>query len=208
MDKRYIKIDGKPAFMIYESLKFPDVDNFIKVWQKLAKENGLNGIHFIGQSHHAAEERNNIFSKGFDAINVVRIYDVLAKKNKIKRAISKLFRTLFQSSLKEDYSKAVKYFTDKSFDKALDVYPTILPNWDHTPRSGKKGFLLHNSNPENFSVHVNNVFNVLKQKPREKQICFIKSWNEWAEGNYMEPDLKYGTKYLEALKKSKDKMIK
>ena len=207
-DKRYIKIDGKPAFMIYESLKFPDVDNFIKVWQKLAIENGFNGIHFIGQTQNSQKDKDTILSKGFNAINAVRIHNVLQKKNKIKRIITKTWRTVFQSSLKEEYSKAIKYFTNTKFDKAPDVYPTIVPNWDHTPRSGKKGFLLHNSTPEYFSVHVNNVFNILKEKPVDKQICFIKSWNEWAEGNYMEPDLKYGTKYLEVLKAAKDKMKK
>ena len=46
----------------------------------------------------------------------------------------------------------------------------------------------------------------MKEKPKENQICFLKSWNEWAEGNYMEPDLKYGTKYLEALKVVKDEV--
>jgi hypothetical protein len=32
----------------------------------------------------------------------------------------------------------------------------------------------------------------LLSKPEEDQIIFIKSWNEWAEGNYLEPDMKYG----------------
>ena len=39
-------------------------------------------------------------------------------------------------------------------------------------------------------------------KPKEERIVFLKSWNEWAEGNYMEPDLKFGRGYLEALLKA------
>ena len=145
--------------MIYEPLKFPDVANFIKVWQKLGLENGINGFHFIGQTQNSENDKSTILSKGFNAINAVRIHNVLQQKNKIKRVIAKAWRTIFQSSLKEEYSKAINYFTNDKLDKAQDVYPTIVPNWDHTPRSGKKGFLLHNSKPEFFSVHVKNVFN-------------------------------------------------
>lgn len=206
-DKRYIKIDGKPAFMLYKPLEFPEVEIFIRLWQKLALKNGLKGFHFIGQSQFSENEKDLIMSKGFDAVNPVRIYNVLSNKNLNIRFFEKLKRIIFKSALKEDYSKAINFFTNESFDKSLDIYPTIIPNWDHTPRSGKKGFLLHNANPDNFSKHVANVFDILNFKPKEKQICFIKSWNEWAEGNYMEPDLKFGTKYLEVLKISKENLL-
>ena len=41
---------------------------------------------------------------------------------------------------------------------------------------------------------------------KSKKVVFIKSWNEWGEGNYMEPCLKYGHGYLEALKKALDEV--
>jgi hypothetical protein len=40
---------------------------------------------------------------------------------------------------------------------------------------------------------------MLKNKPEEEQIVMLKSWNEWGEGNYMEPDLEYGHGYVNAL---------
>ena len=141
---------------------------------------------------------------GFDTINAVRIYDILQNKSKLNRAISKLKRLVFGTALYENYSSAVKYLTDTNFDAANDVYPTILPGWDHTPRSGKGGFLFHNYTPDLFEKHVKNVFKVLQHKPDEKKIAFIKSWNEWAEGNYLEPDLKFGTKFLNVIKRLKN----
>ena len=40
---------------------------------------------------------------------------------------------------------------------------------------------------------------MLKNKPEEEQIVMLKSWNEWGEGNYMEPDTEYGDGYIKAL---------
>ena len=76
----------------------------------------------------------------------------------------------------------------------------MLPNWDHTPRSGYNGDLFTNSTPEIFEKHCEQVLSLVKEKPKERQIAFLKSWNEWGEGNYMEPDLKYGKGYIKALR--------
>ena len=59
-DPRYIKVDGKPMFVIFKPLDIPKVTKFIKLWKKLAKENGLNGIHFVGVT---ANSSNYTFDK-------------------------------------------------------------------------------------------------------------------------------------------------
>ena len=87
-------------------------------------------------------------------------------------------------------------------DSDEDIIPTIIPNWDHSPRSGKQGVVLHRAEPEYFGQHVQDVMAHLKKKPLEHRLAFVKSWNEWAEGNYLEPDLRYGKKFLEIIKKS------
>ena len=78
--------------------------------------------------------------------------------------------------------------------------PVILPNWDHSPRSGKRSVVLHKSTPELFYHHVCQIFENIKFK--NNKIVFLKSWNEWGEGNYMEPDLKWGKGYIDALSKA------
>jgi hypothetical protein len=80
------------------------------------------------------------------------------------------------------------------------VFPTIIPNWDHTPRTGKKGSIFHKSTPELFKKHLERTVETIKDKQAEHKIIFLKSWNEWAEGNYVEPDLRFGRAYLEAIK--------
>ena len=58
-----------------------------------------------------------------------------------------------------------------------------------------------------FAVHAQEAFELIKNKNPEHQIIILKSWNEWAEGNYMEPDLRYGKGYIEALKSVVDEYI-
>ena len=75
----------------------------------------------------------------------------------------------------------------------------MMPNWDHTPRSLDGGTVLHNSTPSLFYCHAKDILNTTKDKKDSRKIVFLKSWNEWGEGNYMEPDLKYGKGYIKAL---------
>jgi hypothetical protein len=79
-------------------------------------------------------------------------------------------------------------------------YPVIIPNWDNTPRSGRYGSVLHGSTPELFRWHLREAIERASERPPEHQIVFIKSWNEWAEGNYLEPDLRHGRAYLEVVR--------
>ncbi len=79
-------------------------------------------------------------------------------------------------------------------------YPCVVPNWDNTPRLGRWGTVLHESSPELFARHLRHAVNLLADRSSEDRLLFLKSWNEWAEGNYLEPDERYGRGYLEALR--------
>ena len=142
---------------------------------------------------------NSILKLGFNAVNIVRNGEYAHNSDLIKRIlIPALIHKLFKRPLIIDYSLMMNYFI-QNLDSNSFVYPTIIPNWDHTPRSGRKGSVFHNSNPELFAKHVGNVFDIVKIKNVDDQIVFLKSWNEWGEGNYMEPDLKFGKRYIEVL---------
>lgn len=75
----------------------------------------------------------------------------------------------------------------------------MMPNWDHTPRSGRGRTVLHNSTTELFEIHARKVIETTNCKSDNRRIVFLKSWNEWG-GNYMEPDLKFGRGFINALK--------
>lgn len=100
---------------------------------------------------------------------------------------------------KYPYEKIIKHlFCD--WDKRENGYPQIIPNWDRSPRGGRRAVIYTGSTPELFKAHVNDALDIVKNKQPEHRIIFLRSWNEWAEGNYMEPDLKFGHGYLDALR--------
>ena len=81
-------------------------------------------------------------------------------------------------------------------------HPVLIPNWDNTPRSGYSGVVLRGSTPELFEELCSHAAQKLQATSgAERRLVFVKSWNEWAEGNYLEPDLEHGHQYLEALQR-------
>ncbi|KAA6330806.1 hypothetical protein EZS27_020530, partial [termite gut metagenome] len=197
VDHRYISVEGKPVFVIYRPLDFPDISYFIELWNNLALKNGLKGIYFIGQTPQK-NDINKIRSTGINAVNLVRLWEWLEKRTLTIHIKDKIRSTIFNLPNVHQYKDMINSFVGEE-DYQHNVIPTIIPNWDHTPRSGRNGYVLNNSTPYFFSQHVKSVLRTLDDKPEDLKLLFLKSWNEWGEGNYMEPDLKYGHKYLDEL---------
>ena len=196
-DKRYYHIDGRLVFMIYRPLQFEEVERFMALWNQLAKENGLDGFYFIGYSLNVAEEHDTIINKGFDAVCSCHLG--YGNQTKLMHIMRKVLSVFTNSPRKFSYKKMIPQLISKE-DSLNDVFPTIIPNWDHTPRSKDHGYLYDKSTPELFEKHCKEVLEQVSKKQGNRQIVFLKSWNEWGEGNYMEPDLKYGCGYIDALK--------
>lgn len=198
-DKRYITVDGKPLLVIYRPFQLPNPQQTLKKWRDLASKNGLKGLHIVGHTLYSTDV-NNILQMGFDAVNVFRLGDCKRNKNLMLQHIKSLILfALHKEPLVYDYKKSLPTWIGEE-STATNVYPCLIPRWDHTPRSGKTGFVLHGSTPELFRQHIQQIKQSIAHKPQDKQIVFLKSWNEWGEGNYVEPDQQYGNAYLEVLK--------
>lgn len=203
-DNRYITVDGKPLFMIYDPTGLPDAKHFMEIWNRLAKQNGLtNGIHFVGLTSGWLSRYQHTLDIGFDAIAPSNLWYAESKvKGKMLKMIEHKWRGLLPHIAPLDkykYKDIIKYlFTD--YDKLENGYPSIIPNWDRSPRGGRRAIIYTGSTPELFKKHVEDALHIVEYKQPEHRIIFLRSWNEWAEGNYMEPDLKFGHGYLNALR--------
>lgn len=208
-DDRYIKVDGKLLFSILVPRKMPEPKRFMDLWNKLAKENGLPEFYFVGiidsmptitkdnikDIDKAIDDNiSDLKGIGFDAVGTTdQKYAELKTGGKLRKIIFAAFRRIAPGALIEkfDYSKIMDNFYSPS-DRREDVYPQLLAGWDRTPRSGRKAIIYYNNTPETFEKAARNAVDCVKNKDSEHRIVFLNSWNEWGEGAYMEPDLKYG----------------
>ena len=199
-DKRYITVEGKPVFTIFAPFDMPDAKEFIKSWRQLATENGLPGIHFVGlrYNYHTMEELLNL---GFDAINDRPFGEAEARYNH-SRLIARARMALRRWGImleKYDYKRLMRLSVMQD-DYKDNCYPTILSGFDRTARSGRQACMYVNYTPEAFREHVKRELDLVKNKELEHKIIYLMSWNEWGEGNHMEPDIKYGHAFLDILK--------
>lgn len=217
-DHRYMKVEGKLIFVVFKPLDIPDSKKFTELWNSLAKKEGLNGFHFIGLEYSSANpiallKGNNdatmnayqkVLDAGFDGINSRGMLhaQILATSKfsfMAKKALKKYFK--WSGLMKYKYREVSKLmFTEE--DRLNNIYPTIVPNWDRSPRSGKNAYIWYDNHPDYFKEQVELALDYIKDKPDEHKILFLMSWNEWGEGNYMEPDLTFGKGYIEALNKA------
>ena len=200
-DKRYYKIDDKLVFVIYHVDEIPNPELFIERWQILAQKEGLPPFLFLAYADDLARtshpsyrlcEKTVLSCKySIDAIGTTR------RMRKFSNfAKSFLSRVSGIPLNKHEYKDVRPKLVTEEF-KQEDVIPVLLPNWDNTPRREAGALILHNATPEQFFLHCKDVFDLIKGK--ENRTVFLKSWNEWGEGNYMEPCQKYGHGYLNAL---------
>ncbi len=104
-----------------------------------------------------------------------------------------------------DHSKIIDHLVACSIP-GLNDYPCVSNTWDNTPRSGLRGTVFQGSSPKLFRRNLKQAFSQVSANKSDEQIVFIKAWNEWAEGNHLEPDLKFGHRWLEAIRDEKTLM--
>jgi hypothetical protein len=197
-DDRYITVDGKPLFYIYLPFKVPELRNVLDLWRGLAVDAGLKGLHIVGEG--IPSDQCEEF--GVDACSYSYHREISFRginTNIHLKKLLMLYRKFFNRPDIYDYRDAMKLFL-KAGEVPLNEYPSLVPGWDSTPRLGSRGVVLKGTTPELFRTHVRDALTRCSHKPDEQNILFVKSWNEWAEGNYLEPDLTSGRAYLEVVK--------
>lgn len=203
-DQRYYKIHDRLVFVVYSPEEVPNVQEMMDIWNNLAKKEGLPGFYYIGYSYHEGSLGKAPYTS-FDANALCLLHKPISFASTSSRVgiFQRRVKTVLAEFLKRpmdlyNYQDVYHHFISEKF-KEDKVYPVIVPNWDVTPRRGAGAYILHKAKPEYFQSFAENVFEIIKNKDDEDKVVLLKSWNEWGEGNYMEPDLTYGKGYIKAL---------
>jgi hypothetical protein len=197
-DERYITLDGRPILMIYQPDHLPDPRKWTDTWRELAHRVGLKDLYLIAYSNDPWPFRE----MGFDASTPKILGGMCIYDPRWLRRLKVALRFLMGFPPWVFSYEKIVHSPCSIFPEAanLDVFPCVLPNWDNTPRRGKRGIIFHNSTPDLFGIHLRRAIEQSSLKPPDYRFIFAKSWNEWAEGNYLEPDLRFGRGYLETIR--------
>jgi hypothetical protein len=211
LDERYLRVDGKPFFVIYRPMDIPDIRRVADLWREMAISAGLGGLHLVGVETDSFPDWDH-GAHGFDA----SFRSTLPPRRewrswrtpfaKIEQFVAQRWQDLTGVRAGRSWQPTIHRYRDVALDfvppplAGLERYPCVVPNWDNTPRSGRAGLVLHDSAPEQFRLQLRKAFDVIADLPATRRIVIVKSWNEWAEGNHLEPDLRYGRGYLEVVK--------
>lgn len=199
-DKRYIRVDGKLLFGVFLPNEIPDVRLFMQIWNDLAVSNNLGGFYFFAYLA-VQQEKSDLFKLGYNGIVEDLCWQVKLNKGLKERAWSKFKRDILKLPYLISYKDYVDTFIS-DFKPENNVFPCILPNFDHSPRSLTAGLIFDDSSPKLFGKLCKTLFNELENRPEADNLVFIKAWNEWGEGNHMEPDLKFGKGYINQLREA------
>lgn len=213
-DKRYLKIDGKPFLFIFDPKQLPTA--YIYHFELWAKQAGFDGIYLVANLRPFDDKRHYL-SIGYSAVLINRITrytktDIALDRHRAKVArLKEIFpsigrlRTLLKGFRRKpeivDYATLYPQLTTEE-ELSEQVIPQLVPQWDHTPRSGVHGTAWINATPENFYHHAKQVLEAVSKK--RNKLIILKSWNEWGEGNYMEPDSRFGHGFINALRRAID----
>jgi hypothetical protein len=184
-DDRYIRIAGRPLMIIYKPGDLPDPTRFVDRWQAMARDTGLGGLYLVaslGESDYPTHVED-----GFDA--GVYYQFPFGHDLGVRARDSLMARGHMQGPKRYPY---VEEFPELPSGLRGPVFPCVYPNWDNTPRSGRGGVLATGATPERFGTHVRRALEIVRTLPDDEQVLMVKSWNEWAEGNYLEPDAETG----------------
>jgi hypothetical protein len=193
-DERYLRVDGRPLFHVYRPADLPDAARFADQWRALAQREGLPGLYLVGEAKGGWRAADD----GFDAEVHPRLYDVHPGPLVPGRFGPRLDRLLRRRPKTYPYAAFARMPRQPSRLPHPEL-PMVVSNWDSTPRFGRHGFVLTGSTPEMFEGAMRLAVESTRELPPEQRLVFLKSWNEWAEGNYVEPDRRHGDAYLRAV---------
>jgi len=208
-DPRYIRVQDKPLFLVYRAGNMPDPHRTTTIWREEARKLGIDDLYLCRVESFSNERDIEPQSQGFDAAvdfqpDWSHLGSALQRSpwHRIIQALGFAGRAYGEHRIYE-YADIVEKMLSRPAPSYLR-FPCVTPSWDNSPRREKGAVILRNSQPKIYQGWLNQAIEEAKQQDQEG-LVFINAWNEWAEGNHLEPCQKWGRSYLEATRQALEK---
>jgi hypothetical protein len=217
-DPRHLRVDGKPVFLIYYPHAIPRIQDVLDVWRDEAIRRGIGELHIVAMKLFSWISES--FLDAFDAIALYQPTHAMfvpasGESRFTLRSLARFTRSLpdtIDAPLRKirhrlrsrptfhDYDELWERCVEFDDSGSLPVYPGGFVAWDNTPRYGAVARIVKNSSPDRFETWLTRLIDKVQHRPLSQRLIFLNAWNEWAEGNYLEPDSRYEYGYLEGLR--------
>jgi hypothetical protein len=219
-DRRALTIDGRPIFLIYRPQRIAALPQMLDYFRERAHALGLPGLFLVAMDqsragdddvhrHFDAQVRFEPFSTYYQLrerdqptlrklVKVVRAALPERGVNLVQRGLDRL-DDMVGSPTRLDYVRVWDEIVARPFPPERLVFPGAFVDWDNTARYRRHATVFDGASPAVFERGLHRLAVRLAERPVDQQLIFVNAWNEWAEGCYLEADLRHGTEYLEAL---------
>ncbi len=187
-DERYIRVGGRPLFLVYRANRMPDPKKTADIWREEARSLGIGEI-YLCRVESFPDEHADPGEIGFDA-SVEFQPDWTQLGNKLSLDID---HSVY------DYGDIAGRMLAKP-PVPYKRFPCVTPSWDNSPRRERDSVILRGSTPGLYGEWLHGTIEKLKSANEKENLVFINAWNEWGEGNHLEPDALNGRAYLETTK--------
>jgi len=198
-DKRYFKFKGKAILGIYLPYAIPNLtESILLIRNQVRRTLGIE-LFIIGSTSHES------FSCAESGIDAKYIFAPNVPTSKPNTSLLYKISNCQKPGFAKNYADFI--FNDRNennINKGETFFKGVFPSWDNTPRRGSKARLVRGSSPRLFEYWLFRELMIsAKDKSQTEDLLFINAWNEWGEGCHLEPDEKFGYKWLWAIWDSK-----
>jgi hypothetical protein len=198
-DERYIRVNGKPLFIVYQSQIFPNPHRTVEIWREAMHKAGIGDIYLVQVENNVNRREQTPESIGFDAaIEFAPYWRRVGPK--VSDSVSLYEEWKDTEPQIYDYESCMLAMLGRPKPE-YKRFRGIFPAWDNSARKKNEALLFQNSSPEKYAFWLSQIARyTLENFGGDERLLFVNAWNEWGEGCHLEPDEKYGHAYLEATK--------
>ncbi len=190
-DERYIRVGDRPLLLVFRVSQLPEPARTADIWRRAARAHGIADPYLV--QVESVPELTDPRAIGFDAS--AQFAGLRVPQHAVLQITAN--STSFAGNL-FDYDAYVQSFIDRD-EAGYKLFKCVMPSWDNTPRRGDTAGIFVNASPEKYEAWLRSAIAYTKERFRgDERLLFVNAWNEWAEGCHLEPDQKYGLRYLEA----------
>lgn len=184
-DPRYLRINGKPILLVYRVQILPDAKATAQRWRQWCRENGIGEIHLVMAHSFVLTDSPALW--GYDAaVEFPPHMPGLDAIRSHKQTIPKFNGHLYS------YPAMADSFLNRPCPD-FTLYKCVALGWDNTARRRTNATVLTDFTPDAYADWLNRAIRYTRNNlAPDRRLLFINAWNEWAEGAYLEPDLRWG----------------